>query len=131
MKPGNAPSSRYRQKKDSRDLLTECMFVLVVSTAFLAVLCIGNARRAGERSLTTTTITVQQGDTLWDLSREHCPSWMDRRDWIARVAKENRTRSMLEVGQRLTIIVEGERHEGNEENTGRQRVRGSSTAVHE
>lgn len=48
-------------------------------------------------------ITVQAGDSLWDLASEHAPG-TDPRDWIAEVVMLNALQSVdLEPGQQIAL----------------------------
>ena len=48
-------------------------------------------------------VTIQQGDSLWDLAAEHAPS-SDPRDWIAEVVMLNALETVdLEPGQQIAL----------------------------
>lgn len=55
----------------------------------------------------SVTVTVESGDTLWELCEPHKPERMDLRDFIAKVKYENNLKnSELTPGQQIKIPLQ-------------------------
>lgn len=56
------------------------IFIGAVSAVLIALLSSITTRQAKEYD--TVTVTVESGDTLWDIAEQHAPNSMDIRDYI-------------------------------------------------
>lgn len=53
-----------------------------------------------------TAVSVEEGDTLWNIAREYCPSEMDVRDYIHLVCKVNdREEPVVYVGEDIILPI--------------------------
>lgn len=49
--------------------------------------------------------TVQQGESLWTISKKYCPPGIDRRDWIAEIERLNGIHGYIYPGDTITVLV--------------------------
>lgn len=79
-------------------------FVCILAVMVVAMLLIGAMKP--EKALVYVTYTVQQGDTLWSISREITPEDRDLRYTIREIEEVNDLQnSTIKVGQVLTVPV--------------------------
>ena len=55
---------------------------------------------------TKTVVTVEEGDTLWNIARANCPSEMDVRDYIHLICETNdRDEPVVYVGEDIILPI--------------------------
>lgn len=84
-----------------------CIFLIIVFVIFLSIIASTfnntNAKeKLGQSSL--KIVSVQKGDTLWDISNKYAPRNMDKRKYIYEVRKINNMKSAyLLEGQKIKL----------------------------
>ena len=75
--------------------------------ALIVALGILNVSKSPTREWTRTTYIVNQGDTLWNICRHHCPNGMDIWEYIYLVKKENNmASSTIHAGDTIILLKE-------------------------
>lgn len=85
--------------------MRKLLFVLISLAVVIAgiVLYVGHTGAASVVAI--ETYTVEKGDTLWDIAKEHAPRNMDVRDYIYRLRKINDMHASATIypGQELAL----------------------------
>lgn len=92
--------SSYRLTSPAK--LARAFVILAVALGFTLSSMTGSVA-GNQPSADLVYITVQQGDSMWDLAAEHAPN-DDPRDWIAEVVILNALESVdLTPGQQIAL----------------------------
>lgn len=91
--------------------LKGCVVALIIATAvasafsgFITYMVMKDHPKVVEAS--QTAVSVEEGDTLWNIAREYCPSEMDVRDYIHLVCKANdREEPVVYVGEDIVLPI--------------------------
>lgn len=78
--------------------------MLIFMVILAAIILIGSYS-GGQATYTIRTVTVQPGDTLWELGEQYAPK-ANREEWIHNVCEINNTDACLQVGQTIRVEVE-------------------------
>lgn len=89
------PAARARVRLEptrrGRRLLTALAFVLGLLVAVGVMLSLDlSSARAGDEATAPVTITVQEGETLWELAQDHAPAGMSEQEFITEVRLLNK-----------------------------------------
>lgn len=53
----------------------------------------------------TETVTVKEGDKLWNICEEYCPKDMDIREYISKIEALNGINADIQAGQKINVII--------------------------
>ena len=90
----------------------------IVAIVLMTALCIALFALTAKELLKSTmdgveweeaTHTVQNGETLWDLSQRYCPKGVDCREWIYVVSEMNGIGEYIYTGDCLTVLKGGDK----------------------
>lgn len=97
-------TKRYKNSiyEDIKDFVLSFLIIFIVMAAIFGIA----AELQTKYEITYKTITIQQGETLWDIANEYVNPNQDIRDYIYKIKElNNMNTSELYTGQELKIIV--------------------------
>lgn len=81
--------------------------IIGVTVYILLIVCsiiqIVQQKSTYEENIVESIYVVSQGDTLWDIAKEYCPSNMDIRDYIYDIKERNDISGTIHNGQVLEV----------------------------
>ncbi|MBE9404357.1 LysM peptidoglycan-binding domain-containing protein [Brachybacterium sp. p3-SID1565] len=106
-RPADRSGVRLELTSRGRALVTAIAFVLGLVVAALALLVFDvPAALAGAGQEQHITVTVEAGDTLWDLAEQHAPEGVGQQEYIAQVRAMNHLPTgRVTAGQQLDLPV--------------------------
>ena len=95
--------------KDKIQNIILCVALIVTLVSGFVVVCFA-AKADAERKNSITyhkiSYTVQNGDTLWAISKDYCPDDLSIQEYIYLLKKENNLGSVIYPGQIIQVLIE-------------------------
>lgn len=88
------------QEKADRKAKAITFFGIFIAVVFMSILLVGGKV---DREFTEKTVMVHNGDTLWNIAKEYCPSHMDIRRYINLIQEDNDCSADIHYGDILTV----------------------------
>ncbi len=101
-------TKRKKRERHNRMRVYLAALLMMLGLGFAVLFLGGNHAKARPEAVQKyyTSVTVQNGDTLWSIAQEYAPEYTDVRDYMDQLIRINELRKTdsLQPGQSLVIV---------------------------